>query len=1458
LVVLFALAPLVLALGLTAQLDISRLPLELILAFFILLAAFVFDDLLAGKLESGAWAGYLNFTLMVALLSLSSVIALWVLLLGVGLAAGIRWLLGKRLRLEAATRREIVDLALGRLAVNGFALAVTVMVSLVMNHDRALMWIGSAEIAPLILLLLTNFAVTQWLGAWLVPKPTEFRPLWATGQPRLIHELFLLLVVPIMPLMLYNSGPVAFGILIALTVSQAYRGRLVTITQQTLVQRVQELSAVNSVGQAVSVSLALDDVLLNIHNEIRQIVDITAFMVALYDENQDRIDYRLVMERGERVYWPPRRLNEGAGISAHVIRTRKYTHITADETERMNSMGVDASKLQFWEYLCVPLMVSQKLIGLMAVMRSKREQTFRNAEIELVQTVANQAALAIRNATLYDRTMELALNLRRINESVQDVMFNLDSEDAMRAACQTAIDMTNAKQAAIYLLDIEGKRAQLAQQTGFDQSYLEQTRTMPYDPTCYEDGRRTVSNVISNQSDPNVLRLAKVGGYQAFAEVPLRSGNTLTGHLVVYHEEPHYYHEAELELLETLAYQVTAALDNAELLKALELYASEQAQLVHLSRISNATLKLETVVVGICEILRQMMSVSRANIGLLIPGRDRLHFYSSREDETDFELDLANLPLDHIPELNTNSQEYTPVPRVFTRDDESTPPVLLDLMQRGGDEMLMSVPLVTDNRLIGVVLLGSDQSRVFSDGERRLMEMAANQVATQIHNAQLFGFTRQALDRRLNQLSLIERIAQQISSALDREELINNVLEAALQATQADMAALALLDGDKFRVIGQELIDGEWYEYQTTQPKEMGLMGHVLKTGKPQMVTYNDVSEYQSQSEGIYLSALAVPLLKEGEVIGVLNVESVRPDFFTEEQSSFLNNLAGHAMISIENARLLEEREYQIKTLTSLRQLSLQLSSALDKKEVAQSVLRSTINILNGRGASLYEFDPKTLDITLLNSVWLENGEYFTSPMYIPDVVMQRATNGSIQIIGDVTQHEDYSSYEDLPKVDYASLLVVPIRRGNVIQELMCISFPRRRNFDQRDLNTVELLAIQIAAHVENAALLEKVRANNTQMRAILDATRDGVILLDREGYLRDVNLRAEEMLGLNLEENIGENFPMMLMAHAGKDRSDGLTHMARNLRLEPERISKRRFELPKEKGATLHIEEVATPVRDTKGNIIGRLLTLRDITEERALAEYRDEITHMVVHDLRSPLGSIISSLDFSLILLQSDDIGPDSPLSAMSTSLEVSLDSANSLLNLVDSILDIAKLERDEFPLKLARVSVKSMAEEAYKRLANSIQGANIDLEIVIPDNLQEVYVDPDLITRVMTNLIDNAVKFTNGKIQVSAGQFRQRDHIVVRVADNGRGIPAEERERVFEKYRQIMDNKPARGRKGTGLGLTLCKVAIEAHGERIWVEPEGPLPGACFAFTLPVAAESVNADHETTPTVVRQSES
>jgi signal transduction histidine kinase len=265
----------------------------------------------------------------------------------------------------------------------------------------------------------------------------------------------------------------------------------------------------------------------------------------------------------------------------------------------------------------------------------------------------------------------------------------------------------------------------------------------------------------------------------------------------------------------------------------------------------------------------------------------------------------------------------------------------------------------------------------------------------------------------------------------------------------------------------------------------------------------------------------------------------------------------------------------------------------------------------------------------------------------------------------------------------------------------------------------------------------------------------------------------------------------------------------------------------------TLYLEEIGSPVIDENNEQIGRLLVLRDITEQRNFEEYRNEITGMAVHDLRAPLTAIVYALQTTL-----ENIDTPQGISIAKRSLSRGLSSANEMLELVGTLLDIRKGKA--MALERTPSSIEELIETAQMRLLSGAERANISIHLDIPPSLPAVDVDPDKIVRVLVNLIDNAIRFTpgGGKIQVSVEYQRPQNKLLVKVADSGSGIPEKERTKVFEQFWQSKEYKALRGNKGSGIGLAFCQRVLEAHGERIWVEPYGPLPGACFAFTLPVA--------------------
>ena len=237
---------------------------------------------------------------------------------------------------------------------------------------------------------------------------------------------------------------------------------------------------------------------------------------------------------------------------------------------------------------------------------------------------------------------------------------------------------------------------------------------------------------------------------------------------------------------------------------------------------------------------------------------------------------------------------------------------------------------------------------------------------------------------------------------------------------------------------------------------------------------------------------------------------------------------------------------------------------------------------------------------------------------------------------------------------------------------------------------------------------------------------------------------------------------------------------------------------------------------------------------ENARLERVRDEVTHLMVHDLRTPMVSITGALD---LLQQSAGLTPrDQPL------VEMARRNAARQNTLIDSILDIWQLEEGAFPERRASVAVATLVADVLRLAEPRAQAKRLALEADVPGEVPAAWVDPGLFERVLANLVGNAIKFSpegGGPVQVSARAVGA-DGIRVSVSDSGPGIEAALKPRLFSRFAP-----GAHTARGNGLGLAFCRLAVEASGGRIWLE-ERPGPGATLVFMLPAAAPAV-ADPE-----------
>lgn len=226
-----------------------------------------------------------------------------------------------------------------------------------------------------------------------------------------------------------------------------------------------------------------------------------------------------------------------------------------------------------------------------------------------------------------------------------------------------------------------------------------------------------------------------------------------------------------------------------------------------------------------------------------------------------------------------------------------------------------------------------------------------------------------------------------------------------------------------------------------------------------------------------------------------------------------------------------------------------------------------------------------------------------------------------------------------------------------------------------------------------------------------------------------------------------------------------------------------------------------------------------------------KKDLTDMVVHDMRVPIHAVMGSLETLSDLAQSKLNSKETRL------LEMARSSGQTLVQMIDDLMDISRLEEQKISLKRTVLPVSELLYSAVTQIGLLIKSKKLTLGIEFDDDLPDVSIDKGRVVRVLVNLLNNSIQHTSpeGTIKLEAVNSPDRSVVYISVSDTGEGIPKEFHGKIFEKFVQVQTSR-ARKPSSIGLGLTFCKLVIESHGGRIWVESE-PGAGCKFTFSLPV---------------------
>ena len=355
------------------------------------------------------------------------------------------------------------------------------------------------------------------------------------------------------------------------------------------------------------------------------------------------------------------------------------------------------------------------------------------------------------------------------------------------------------------------------------------------------------------------------------------------------------------------------------------------------------------------------------------------------------------------------------------------------------------------------------------------------------------------------------------------------------------------------------------------------------------------------------------------------------------------------------------------------------------------------------------------------------------------------------------------------------------------------------------------------ALREHQATNVDELLAGQQRLQAVLDSIDDGLLMIDRQGHLEHLNPVAQRQLGWE-SDRLGQGLGAAL-ERPELDEQLHLVLRGGTLERAPEDLS---IEVD---GESRLLTYSLTPVSHTQGHILGAVMVLHDVTEQRAFERVRSEFVLRASHELRTPVTGM--HMAFGLFRERAH-FAPDSREADL---LDTVNEEMQRLMQLINDLLNFSRYQNGLQKLSLAPCSIEALLEQAQARFATSAQEKEISLLVEVQGPLPRLQADQPQLDRVLDNLLDNALRHTGSGGRIRLQARRHGDRVIISVEDNGEGIAYGQQGRIFEPFVQV-----GRKKGGAGLGLALCKEIVQLHGGRMGVYSR-PGQGTQFYMALTV---------------------
>jgi len=514
--------------------------------------------------------------------------------------------------------------------------------------------------------------------------------------------------------------------------------------------------------------------------------------------------------------------------------------------------------------------------------------------------------------------------------------------------------------------------------------------------------------------------------------------------------------------------------------------------------------------------------------------------------------------------------------------------------------------------------------------------------------------------------------------------------------------------------------------------------------------------------------------------------------------------------------------------LAALTTIAAQVNCTQDLDEILSAALQTSLEVIGEQSGEIFLQDDETGEMILHTYQGLSDAFIAEESSVGPgECICGRAVHSKTVILtDDLVTHPARTRQACLREGFHACIRLPLLAHGQVLG-LLNIQSRSHRQFSAEDVELLTAIANQIGIAIANAQLIEDAERRRATLDSVMSSLVDGLLLIDRRGRIAYANPRAEELLGLSSRALIGQTIDSLEPEFTGRvAEPEQVLAQVRAIEVDLQNAPSIEFSLTEPASRTLQARFF--PIHNVGVGHLGLGLLLRDITRERELDEMKSQLLATVSHELRTPLASIKG---FATTLLR-QDVEWDEP--SRREFLAIIDEESDRLSELIGNLLDMSRIEAGTLRLEPEPTDLRPIIEETVAEF--QMMTHDHQLGIDLPSDLPQVWADPRRARQVLRNLVENAVKYSpeGGPIAICARATP--GNVQLSVADQGIGIKAGELDHIFDRFYQV-DSASTRKVGGAGLGLSISKAIVEAHGGEMWVESQ-PGVGSIFHFALPLA--------------------